>query len=545
MNLLGLLLRSSRWTVILASVTGLAGGVGSVGLIALIHLALSQEGARTAPLLAGGFAGLCLLVLLTRIVSQALLIRLAQGSVFCLYMHLSRQILAVPLRQLEEIGPHRLLATLTEDVPAITAALLGVPILCVNAAILLCCLGYLGWLSPLLLVGVVIFLILGVLSYQLAVRRALLQLHLARQEHDALMKHFRGLTEGLKELKLHRDRREAFLGQMLEVTAASLRDRNTAGMTLYAAAGTWGQLLFFVSIGLLLFTPLLESASFAVVSGYALTILYAVSPLETIMAWLPIMGRACVALRAAEDLGVSLASRERERPEEKPLTVSCEAVELAGVTHAYRSKEGDGFVLGPLDLRLSRGEVVFMVGGNGSGKTTLAKLLVGLYAPTSGEARFDGQPVTDNDREHYRQLFSATFADGYLFDHLLGMKLAESNGEVERYLTLLELGHKVRAEGGRLSTIELSQGQRKRLALLTAYLEDRPVYVFDEWAADQDPRFKDIFYTRLLPELKARGKAVLVISHDDRYFHVADRVVRLDEGTLEELREGHDRDRCN
>jgi len=58
------------------------------------------------------------------------------------------------------------------------------------------------------------------------------------------------------------------------------------------------------------------------------------------------------------------------------------------------------------------------------------------------------------------------------------------------------------------------------------------VYLFDEWAADQDPVFKKVFYTQLLPELKARGKAVLVISHDERYFGAADRVIRLDYGKL-------------
>jgi putative ATP-binding cassette transporter len=525
--------------VILACAAGLAGGAGSVGLIALIHTALIQEGASPI-LLVYGFTGLCLAVLITRVVSQALLIRLAQGSVFRLCTNLCRQILAVPLRDIETVGTHRLLATLTEDVKAITDALFGVPILCVNTAILLCCLIYLGCLSPLLLVGVLVFLVVGVLSYQLVVLRALGQLHQARQEQDTLMKHFRGLTDGVKELKLHKDRREAFLSQLLEVTAANLRDRNIAGMTIYVAAGTWGQLLFFVCIGLILFTPSFESLSRAVVSGYALTILYSLSPLETIMTWLPIMGRARVALGAVEALGLSLAECECENEQTVALSSadSCEMIELAGVTHAYRSQEEHGFLLGPIDLRLRRGEMVFLVGGNGSGKTTLAKLLVGLYAPAGGEVRLNGRPVADNEREHYRQLFSATFADGYLFDRLLGMKPEHLDSEAEDYLGLLELSHKVRSEGGRLSTIELSQGQRKRLALLSAYMEDRPVYVFDEWAADQDPRFKKIFYTRLLPELKERGKAVLVISHDDRFFHVADRVLALDSGILQERWEG-------
>jgi putative ATP-binding cassette transporter len=522
--------------VILAGAAGLAGGAGSVGLIALIHAALRREGASPR-LLVWGFVALCLAVLLTRVVSQALLIRLAQGSVFHLCTDLSRQILVVPLRDIETVGPHRLLAALTEDVPAIAGALFGVPILCVNVAILLCCLAYLGWLSPLLLVGVIVFLTVGVLSYQLVVLRALGQLHLARQEQDALMKHFRGLTEGVKELKLHRGRREAFLSQLLEATAANLRDRNTAGMTIYAA--TWGQLLFFVCIGLLLFTPLLAGFPQDVMSGYVLTILFSLSPLETIMTWLPIMGRARIALEAVANLGLSLAkqARESERGAASLSPVSYELLELAGVTHAYRSQGGDNFLLGPIDLRLRRGEMVFLVGGNGSGKTTLIKLLVGLYAPTAGEVRLNGRLVGDNEREHYRQLFSATFADSYLFDRLLGVKPDQLDAKAGDYLGLLELDHKVRAEDGRLSTTELSLGQRKRLALLTAYLEDRPVYIFDEWAANQDPRFKEIFYTRLLPELRERGKAVLVISHDDLYFAVADRVLKLDSGTLQEKRE--------
>jgi putative ATP-binding cassette transporter len=185
-----------------------------------------------------------------------------------------------------------------------------------------------------------------------------------------------------------------------------------------------------------------------------------------------------------------------------------------------------------------------VAGGNGSGKTTLARLLVGLYAPESGGIPINGRPVSDEDREHYRQLFSVTFADVHLFEDLLGMESAGLDAHARDYLDLLELGHQVQIEGGRLSKAELSQGQCKRLALLTAYLEDRPVYVFDEWASDQAPHFKDVIYTRLLPEHKAHGKAVLVISHDGRYFTLADTVIQLDYGSLEEMRPQHDYLQC-
>ena len=152
--------------------------------------------------------------------------------------------------------------------------------------------------------------------------------------------------------------------------------------------------------------------------------------------------------------------------------------------------------------------------------------------PEAGEIRLDGEPVTNQNRDAYRQLFSAVFADFFIFDNLLGLEGADLDSRARGYLEQLHLKHTVRVTNGTLSTTAVSQGQRKRLALLTAYLEDRPFYLFDEWASDQDPHFKNLFYTKLLPDLKARGKTVLVITHDDQYFDQADRVIKLDYGKL-------------
>jgi putative ATP-binding cassette transporter len=203
------------------------------------------------------------------------------------------------------------------------------------------------------------------------------------------------------------------------------------------------------------------------------------------------------------------------------------------VTHSYhREQEESSFVLGPIDLSFRPGELIFLIGGNGSGKTTLAKLLTGLYIPEAGEIRLNGQLITDENRESYRQHFSAIFTDFYLFESLLGLDHPELDQLAQKYLARLQLDHKVQVIDGNLSTTALSQGQRKRLALLAACLEDRPFYIFDEWAADQDPLFKEIFYEQLLPELKSKGKTALVLSHDERYYHVADRIIKLDYGKL-------------
>jgi putative ATP-binding cassette transporter len=544
MNLLRLLLRTSGWSVALAVAIGLLGGLASAGLIALIQHALA--GQTAAPIVAA-FAALCLVVLLTKVGSQALLVRLGHQAVHDLYLHLSRRVLAVPLRALEEFGPHRVLALLTEDVPVIANALLGVSILGINIAILACCLAYLAWLSLVVFGWLAGFLVFGTITYLWAVRRANRYLRRAREGQDELLHHFRGLTEGAKELKIHRPRRFGFLEQLLEPACARLRDDLNTGMITYAAAASWGQLLFFVAIGVVLFAlPSWMALDAGTLAGAVLTTLYTASPLEAILGWLPAIGQARVSLRKVESLDELGGEPNVADESADVLAVRPRAeVELLGVTHTYhRENEDGGFLLGPIDLSLRPGEVVFLVGGNGSGKTTLAKVLAGLYLPEGGEIRLNGRPVTADDREAYRQHFSTVFSDFYLFERLIGLGAAGRTTEAldeqaAEYLRHLRLDKKVKVRDGAFSTTELSQGQRKRLALLTAYLEDRPVYIFDEWAADQDPVFKKVFYTQLLPELRARGKAVLVITHDERYFGRADRVIRLDYGKLAPEPPGH------
>lgn len=195
--------------------------------------------------------------------------------------------------------------------------------------------------------------------------------------------------------------------------------------------------------------------------------------------------------------------------------------------------EERGFILGPIDLTMQSGELIFIVGSNGSGKSTLAKLITGLYAPQMGQIFLNNEPIIEDNIEWYRQHFATTFADVYLFDRSLGIDSSQADLEINRYLKELQLDRKVTVANGVLSTTDLSQGQRKRLALLTAFLENRPIYLFDEWAADQDPTFREVFYKQILPDLKQRGKLVIVITHDDRYFHLADRVLKLNYGRVE------------
>ena len=528
-------IQHSRLLVTIILVAGIISGLSNTALIATINSTLNRTGAPTSTQVLA-FAGLCLVLASMRFVSGAVLFLLMKRVMVSLRLQLCRKILTAPLRALEQLGSPRLYATLTGDVPGIANAFVFLPLLCMNLAILLGCLIYLCWLSPLLLVGALVFMVIGIISHQLPVKQALKYFERARETTDALFKHLRSLVEGTKELKLHRRRRNAFYSELLEPTARAAQQDLATGDIIWTAAGSWRQILFFIFIGLVLFVvPTLSSRNSIVLTGYTLTVMYMMGPLEFVLNFVPNLTQANVAMKKIDAITESIDEQfVTEAAPDAEVKPSWNSLELVGIQHSYRHENEEAeFSLGPLDLSLRPGELVFITGGNGSGKTTLAKLLIGLYIPQQGEIRLDGQTITDERRDDYRQLFSVVFSDFYLFENLLGLSDFNIDTRAQDYLAKLQLDRCVQIKDRTLSTLELSQGQRKRLALLTAYLEDRPIYVFDEWAADQDPQFKEIFYFELLGRLKDAGKTAIVISHDDRYYHVADRVIKLNYGLIE------------
>ena len=517
-----------------AVIAGLLGGACSAGLIALINTSLHHPSGSPS-LLALGFLGLVLGRIAANAASRLLLNHVMQRTIAELCRDLSRRVLATPLWQLERVGGARILATLTDDVAMIAWAAQNVPSLAMNAAIVAGCAVYLGRLSWQLLIIAACATLLGSVVYRTLIRRAYASLQHARDTRDALFQHFRGLTDGIKELKLHAARRTAFFHERIVPATEGLRRDALTGIRHHVAADSWSQLIYYCLIGgMLLPYVAVPSVSAETRSGYVLTMLYAMTPVWAIMEAWSIFARARIALQKIRDLGLSLDGAETERTQASQESLTpWHRVDLDGVTFAYPvDSEGRGFALGPLDMTLHRSELVFLVGGNGSGKSTLVKVLTGLYPVQAGTIRLDGQPLTDENREYYCRHFSAVFSDFYLFDSLLGLNGEDLDARANSFLADLELENKVHISGGVLSTTALSQGQRKRLALLTAFLEDRPIYVFDEWAADQDPYYREIFYRRLLPQLRSRGKTILVISHDERYFHLGDRVIRLEYGKI-------------
>ena len=535
MNLLLFFLRSSRRMMIWTMIAAVAAGVCNAGLIAMVNRVLNSDDLPGAPLV-WAFVALGLGRLISNFLAQYSLAHFAQTATAKMRRDLVRNVLGVPLRKLEEVGTPRIMATLTEDVSCITDALLAVPTTAVNCSILVAGAVYMGWLSPMVLIAMSIFIVFGAVVYRVLVQSGFQHLVEARDGQDRLYRSFRSLTEGIKELKLHRERRGVFLDQDVQSTTEACRKSSVTAEVRFIVAQNWSQFLFFTLIGLILFVlPRVEHLNPHALTGYVVATLYLMGPLSGVLSCMSIFGRAGASLRKIDELGIVLrtAAIESDDSGRRAAPATFDHLEVVNVTHAYRREnEEKPFMIGPINLSFRAGELVYLVGGNGSGKSTLAKILTGLYTPEVGEIRVNGVVIDDRNRDDYRQHFSSVFSDFHLFESFIGLQGVDRDQQARAYLKQLHLDHKVTIKNGKLSTTELSQGQRKRLALLTAYLEDRPFYLFDEWASDQDPLFIDVFYTKLLPELKARGKTILVITHDDHYFHLADRVIKLDYGQI-------------
>ncbi len=423
------LIKQSKPILASASLASIVHGIGSVLLLAQISSALTADdpdyGQRAMV-----FAITALCVMFSYIAAAILFERLGQSVHAELRSFIANKVIAADYRQLELLGAARVQSALSEHCSRVAEFFVSFPVILTNAVVVAGCLVYMALLSWQVFLLAVLVIGFGSLSYHFA--------------------YFRSLTDGAKELRLNRGKRNAFYHDVLQQSIEKVSKKRTFGMSVFVASAGWGNFLIYAFIGMVLFILVGDVPERTLImTGYALVFVYIVGPLETLLLNIPRANLAQVSAERIEEITQAMTSKESPVPimELPPL----QSITLHQVLHRYYHEQKDEmFTLGPIDLQFRPGEITFLVGGNGSGKTTLA----------------------------------------------------------------------------------LSQGQRKRLALAVAYLENRPFLVFDEWAADQGPVFKEIFYRELLPELRAMGKAILVISHDDRYFHLADRLLRMENGRL-------------
>jgi len=340
--------------------------------------------------------------------------------------------------------------------------------------------------------------------------------------------------DGWKEVRMLRPRRvelaRAF-DQSVDRAAEGRIEVQNANFDLYI----FGQLVLFILLGVVVFVvPGYTEISAGNLAKTATAVLFIIGPIGLIIQAVAVLGSAEAS--AARILGLETrledfaSGADTRRPVNPKTFADFKRISLEAAEYEYPAMDGvDPFHLGPVSLGVNRGEILFISGGNGSGKSTLMRVLTGLYAPSSGDLRVDGRPVGPTNRRDYRALIASVLSNYHLFSELYGLGHVSADAVAEQ-LRYFELEDKVAVENDRFVSIDLSTGQKKRLALIVALLEDRPLLVLDEWAADQDPQFRKKFYRELLPKLKAEGKTIIAVTHDDAYFDVADRRIHLSEG---------------
>jgi len=406
-----------------------------------------------------------------------------------------------------------------------------------QAMLLAASLVYLAWLSlPALLVfaAAVALGILGYLQLNEDFRQTMQDLG---RSQARLVDAVGDIIDGSKELRLNQRRSDSVFAAFGTLSQRAQQLQAHAGEHWASMILLTNFVIYFMLGAVAFIFPQYIGGHSTIVFQLVPTLLFCIGPVTRIVAQSPMYLRA--------EVGLTAIFRVQQQLDQAPAVDPAQAraeryhgfdvIDYRGLSYSYRDAAGRAtFTAGPLDLRVRRGETLFLVGGNGSGKSTALRLMTGLYPSGAGEILVDGEAVRVAG---FRELFSAIFADFHLFDRLYGLENVDP-AAVARLIDEMGLRDKVRYEDGRFSDLNLSTGQRKRLALIAALLEDRPVYVFDEWSAEQDVHFREQFYTRILPGLKSRGKTVIAVTHDDRFWHLADRVIKLDLGAVEWERAG-------
>ena len=532
----------------------------SVGIIAYInHTFISQPVFDTLSWLSlAQFSLLVLLLLVTTFLSQYALTRLGHRFVYELRTKLVKQIIDTTVPQIDHLGSARLLASLSSDIQSITVAFVRMPEL-VQGIILSVGVGlYLGWLSLPLLFIVMFWIVMTIWISTILVKHVYTHLTELREINDALYQDYQSIIEGRKELALNQHRAEKLYTDDFLAHAKSYEKTVTKSDTFHLSAVNWSNIMMFASIGIVFAVANYLDIPMGVATTFSLTILFMQSPLLHAVGAYPTLQTAQVALEKIQSLELA-----EHQPSFATDTVAqdWQSITLNNINYRYvgssnsshapdtavndnaqnsdnsnNNQNPSNNILKSVNLTLQRGDVVFLIGANGSGKSTLAKIITGIFTPTTGTVQVDGQRVNSENNADFRQLFSAIFSDQHLFKQLIGIQGNEPDAAlVSDWLHKLNLQEKVSVSDHKLSTDKLSQGQRKRLAMLIAVAEQKDILLLDEWAADQDPAFRRVFYQTLIPELKAMGKTLFIISHDDGYFEHADRLLLMKEGRLIEL----------
>jgi cyclic peptide transporter len=516
------------------------GGISTASILAAVNAGAQSADSGKPSLWA---AALFIIALLLFIKTQNYILVTTtaeiEGIIHKVRLRLMDKVRHSELLPLEAIGRAEIVAAVSKETAILTQASNAFAFVAQGGVLIFFVGIYVAYLS--LLAFTLSVLIVGVAAvvFHSRTRQLTLAQRQAADWENRLYNRLMDFLDGFKEVRLHSPRSEDLYLDVVEVsrTAANIKIRSQAETfrrmillqsAMYAMLGT---IVFVVPA----FSDTVGGGS---ITKTITALVFVIGACFGLVQSIPLLAAANMAADRVEQLEAKLQATIAVPQIGAPQAPTrFDEIVMRNVVFRYTERSSETvFQVGPVDFTLRAGELVFISGGNGSGKSTFLRVLSSLYKPDAGEITFDGIRVNDETREAYRQLITAVFVDYHLFQRLYGIP-GPDLAEVETLLELFRLQDKTRLKDREFDTLDLSTGQRKRLALVVSLLEKRPILLLDEWAADQDPEFRRKFYFELLPALNRAGKTVVVISHDDRYLEELDlpaRRLRMDEGRFVE-----------
>ncbi|WDE09221.1 cyclic peptide export ABC transporter [Thalassomonas viridans] len=475
-------------------------------------------------------------ILFTKALSVILVNNIAKSATAELKVKIVKKINTMKLDDVENLGFSRLLNILTDDVNRVAGAATAIPMVVVSTVTIIGMLGYLAFLNVIVFFVVLAAIFFGIFLFQIPVGMVQGLYQQARKLKDTIQEGIQGLVYGAFELKLDERKSKNYIKEeIIEPQEKSVKLEKIGDAIIHLAGTSSDLLSFFIIGGIVFILPAYIELPVANSFGIVMALLYIAGPVAGILGMLQQMEMGKVALKRIHELE---DCEEEKYPETSTSITQWSKYSVQGISYQYDKKGLDSpFSLKPVSLSFERGQINFIVGGNGSGKSTLSKLLSLHYRSFSGKIFFDNIRLTDENICFAREKISVIYSDYFLFRKLYRQHSEADEMKVNAYLHALGLAGKTEFVDGYFTTTDLSDGQRRRLALLVALIEDKDIYIFDEWAADQDPVFKSVFYQKILPDMKKDNKLVIVITHDDRYFDCADRVIFMEDGALVDVKQ--------
>jgi putative ATP-binding cassette transporter len=451
-------------------------------------------------------------------------------------IRISNKVRQTGLRFIEENKGIGMYSALIQDTNMISEGVVQ-SVYSLQSSLMLLIIGlYLAAISPMTFFAVLTLIALAMPIYTKEFHKATEEMQASAQKEGEFLGYFNAILQGFKELKLNQRENDELYGQLRLVSDEMQAIATKSNLSFIFNMIFSSSILYVVLLVTVFIVPTYTPTHSDVIHSITSTIIFIMGPLIMLATGIPVFAKTTDSIERLYTLEKKLDAANLAAAHEAkdyPAFTEFQTLAMQNVLFHYRDSTGQSlFTSGPHSFTLQQGELLFIVGGNGSGKSTFLKLLTGLYHPEEGELYLDGEIIDAMQYPAYRELFSIVFTDFHLFDQIYGLPdLKES--DVIHWLKEMQLEKKTRFHNHRFTNMNLSTGQKKRLAFIVAVLRNRPICIFDELAADQDPQFRHHFYEKILPALKAQGRTVIVVSHDDQYFHCADRVLKLDEGKIQ------------